>query len=87
MFKDCLSFNQPVNFDTCHVTTVASMFNGCVSFNQLVVFDLGKVTAICEMFKDCRSLSIPVHLTVRCEDCETRDVFKGCSLLKEGVVG
>ena len=44
MFCHAIRFNQKLNFDTRHVTSMRDMFYGAESFNQELYFDTRNVT-------------------------------------------
>jgi hypothetical protein len=62
MFAYALKFNQPVNFVTKRVTTMASMFNETHAFNQPVIFDTSKVTDMNNMFSNAKVFNQTVAL-------------------------
>ncbi len=60
MFRNAISFNQPVNFDTSNVYWMGGMFWNASSFNQPVNFDTSKVTKMNTMFCDAKLFNQPV---------------------------
>jgi surface protein len=51
MFNGCTIFNQPVSFDTSHVTNMSYMFAGCTDFDQNVrYFLVADTTVLTNMF-------------------------------------
>lgn len=61
MFRDCIVFNQPVNFNTILVNTMFGMFRNCTAFNQPVNFNTSLVTMMSYMFYGCTKFNQPVN--------------------------
>jgi surface protein len=57
MFQNCISFNQPIAFDTASVTNMSSMFSECIHFNQMVDLDTSNVVDMAHMFDTCLALN------------------------------
>jgi len=47
---DCVTFNEPLNWDTSAVGRMFSMFNGARAFNQALAWDTSKVSTMRYMF-------------------------------------
>ena len=59
MFKECETFNQPLNsWDVSNVTNMYAMFYGAKTFNQpLDKWNISKVTSMGEMFMNAKSFN------------------------------
>jgi surface protein len=61
MFEGATSFNQPIQWDTSSVTTMAAMFYGATSFNQPLQWDTSSVTDMSAMFEGAMSFNQPLQ--------------------------
>jgi hypothetical protein len=56
LFEECAEFNQPLDWTTSKVTTMAGMFSNCPRFNQQLKWDTRSVWDMSEMFYGCTAL-------------------------------
>ena len=68
-FNRAQKFNQPIYWDTSHVTDTSMMFNEAKSFNRPIQFDTSNVTDMFAMFQNAISFNSSIELnTSKVED-------------------
>ncbi|AYQ34596.1 BspA family leucine-rich repeat surface protein [Runella sp. SP2] len=84
MFRDCLSFNQPLpnGFNTEAVTNMSAMFAGCRSYNQPlpISFNTSNVKNMSDMFSVCSRYNQPLPSSfITSSVIDMNSMFYDCS--------
>ena len=61
-FNYAEEFNQPIYWDTAHVTSMSDMFYNAKTYNQPILFDTSAVTNMSGVFTDAVSFNAPVQI-------------------------